>query len=246
MVKLQHVRRLVLDPGHGGDNLGALGKGGIREKVLCLEVAQRMAAWLRAHSDLEVILTRESDVAIELRQRPRIANERQADALVSVHANAHPRGTAHGTEVFFLAPQSCAEAVQQLVEREEGVQPRRAGKLPWTVGNILTDLDITAAHRRSEVFAHALGDGLRRARPLARFRGVRQAPFGVLKEARMAAVVLEIGYITHATESALLMEAAEHERFAQGLLQALVQLDAHLAKERQAAAASAAPVQPKK
>ncbi len=236
-VQLTHVRRFVLDPGHGGDNLGALGTGGIREKALTLAASLKIAQWLREHCDAQVLLTRERDDALELRQRPRLANDWKADALVSVHANAHEQGEASGMEVFFLAADASAEAARQLVEREEGsaAGAPNAGKA-WSVGGIKSDLALAAAHARSQAFAYALGDALQAVRKKVRFRGVRQAAFGVLKEAQMPALVLELGYITHATEGPQLFEAAVQEDFAKAILRALVALDKRLGQERKAEA----------
>ncbi len=240
-VQLTHVRRLVLDPGHGGDNLGALGTSGIREKVLCLDVAVAVAAWLREHSDLEVLLTRDRDVGLELRQRPRLANDWKGDALISIHANAQESGEAHGMEVFFLAADASVDAARQLVEREEGI---RAGdgtaQLAWSTPGILADLDLAAAHARAETLALALGDSLRAVRPKARFRGVRQAAFGVLKEARMPAIVFEIGYLTHAVEGPQLTEPEAHVQFAKAILRALQRLDRRMATETETQVAAKA------
>lgn len=233
-ISLKHVRRVVLDPGHGGDNLGALGSAGIREKELCLDVAKRAAAWLTSHSDVEVLLTRERDAAVELRQRPRLANDWRADALISIHANAHEAGEASGMEVFFLAADASAEAARLLVEREEGIRAADAtAGLAWSVGGILSDLELAAQHQRSERLALALGEALKLTRPSARFRGVRQAPFGVLKEARMAAVVLEIGYVTHPVEAPQLTDPATQDQFGRAILRALTSLDKQLAAQSQ-------------
>ena len=232
LVKLEHVRRLVLDPGHGGDNLGALGTAGIREKALTLEASKNIAIWLRSQCDVEVLLTRERDVAVELRQRPRLANDWKADALVSVHANAHEQAEASGMEVFYLAADASAEAARQLVEREEGAGAGGpAAGQPWTVDGIKTDMALAAAHARSQAFALAMGEALQSIRKKVRFRGVRQAAFGVLKEAQMPALVLELGYITHVDEGPKLFDVAVHAEFAKALLQALVELDRRLAAE---------------
>lgn len=223
----------MLDPGHGGDNLGTLGVLGIREKALTLEIAKRAAAYIRAHSDVEVVLTRETDVALALRDRPRIANELKGDALISVHANFHEAGEAQGMEVFFLAAESSVEATKQLIEREEGIRPDDAtGALPWSVGAIVSDLNVQAAHRRSEAFATGLATGLKRTRPKARFRGVRQAPFGVLKEAKMPALVFEVGYLSHPQEARTLLGKPVHIQFAQAMLLAVIKLDKQLAAEQ--------------
>ncbi len=222
----QHIHRLVLDPGHGGDNLGALGAAGVREKALTLEIAKHVAEFIRQHSDAEVVLTREADTAIDLRQRPRKANELHGDAFISIHTNAHETGEATGMEVLFLAADSSAEVVRQLIEREEGIAPDQpTALLPWSVTSIVAEMDHAQALNRSQDWAVALADGLQKVRPRARFRGVRQAPFGVLKEARMPAVVLEVGYITQLAEARTLLEDRTHTQFAAAILLAMQALD---------------------
>lgn len=231
-VHLQYVHRLVLDPGHGGDNLGALGAAGVREKALTLEIARHVAQFIRQHSDADVVLTRETDVALDLRQRPRKANEVKGDAFISIHTNAHEIGEATGMEVFFLAADASAETVRQLIEREEGIAadlPTAA--LPWSVSSIVCEMNHAQALSRSQAWAVALADALQRMRPRARFRGVRQAPFGVLKEALMPAVVLEVGYITQLAEARTLLEERTHTQFAAAVLLAMQALDRQLAQE---------------
>ena len=229
---LQHVRRLVLDPGHGGDNLGALGAAGVREKALTLEIALHVAQFIRQHSDAEVLLTRETDVALDLRQRPRKANALKGDVFISIHTNAHETGEATGMEVFFLAADSSAETVRQLIEREEGIAPDQpTALLPWSVTSIVTEMGHANALNRSQDWAIALADGLQKLRPRARFRGVRQAPFGVLKEARMPAVVLEVGYITQLGEARSLLEGRTHSQFGAAILLAMQALDRQIAVE---------------
>ncbi len=232
---LQRIHRLILDPGHGGENLGALGAAGVREKALTLEIAKHVAEFVRKHSDAEVRLTRETDVAIELRERPRKANLWQGDAFVSIHTNAHETGEATGMEVFFLAADASAETVRQLIEREEGIAPDLpTALLPWSVSSIVSEMDQATALHRSQDWAVAIADGLQRVRPRARFRGVRQAPFGVLKEARMPAVVLEVGYITQLGEARTLLEERTHSQFGAAILLAMQTLDRQLVAEEAA------------
>ena len=231
-VHLVHIKRLILDPGHGGENLGALGALGVREKALTLDVARRVADFVRAHSDAQVVLTRETDVAIELRERPRRANALHGDALISIHANAHETGDAQGMEVFFLAADSSVETTRALIEREEGIEADKAtAGLPWSVPAITAEMTSVTALARSQAWAMALADGLQRIRPATRFRGVRQAPFGVLKEAKMPAVVLEVGYITHPQEVRTLLEERTHVQFGAAVLLAMQALDRQIAAE---------------
>lgn len=227
---LQYIHRLILDPGHGGDNLGALGAAGVREKALTLEIAKHVAEFIRMHSDVEVVLTRETDVAVDLRERPRRANAWKGDLFISIHTNAHELGEATGMEVFFLAADSSADTVRQLIEREEGIevgQPTAA--LPWSVTAIVSEMGLATALDRSQAWAVALAGALQKVRRHARFRGVRQAPFGVLKEALMPAVVLEVGYITQLGEARTLLEPRTHTQFAAAILLAMQAMDRELA-----------------
>lgn len=244
-VALKHVKRLVLDPGHGGSNLGTVGALGLREKVICLAAAKNIANWLRTNSNLDVVLTREDDRDLALRERPRLANQLAGDALISIHANAHDKtapgqADAHGIEVFFLAADASAEANRALIEREEGIDPQAAtAELPVSVRSIVDEMALATAHRRSQVFGAGLAQALERGFPTSRFRGLRQAGFGVLKEARMPALVLELGYLTHPDEGPSLRDPAKHEQFGKAILQALLVLDAQLALEAARAVAAA-------
>lgn len=229
-IKTRLVRRVVLDPGHGGDNEGTVGVIGVREKVLMLQLAWRIAAYLQAHSDLEVVLTRTGDETLPLRERPRLANQWHADVLISLHANAHEKTDVEGMEVFFLSAASRAESSRRAIEQAEGIEEGAGSEsVPWSVGAIVDELDQASAHERSQDFAELLAASLRSVRPSAAFRGVRQAAFGVLKEAKMPAVVLEVGYLSHAREGRTLVEDRVHREFAQAVLKSLQRLDAQMA-----------------
>lgn len=243
-IALPHVRHIILDPGHGGENKGAVGHLGTREKVLTLELAQRFRDYLVAHTDAKVTLTREDDHAVALRERPRLANAQRGDVLISVHCNSNPDATVRGMEVWFLAADSSLDAGLEVVRREEGFDEddpapaRRVGPEA-----ILHAMRMAEAHERSQIFAHELARGLRSARTGMRFRGVRQARFGVLKEAEMPAVVFEVGYISHPEEGRHLLQAETQTALARGLLRGLVALDRQIAA-MQPALAAGGPTQP--
>ena len=132
--------------------------------------------------------------------------------------------------MWFLNANASTEVAHDVIAREEGLA---GGKeeldLPWSVDGIVQDLGYAKAHQRSEDLAGGLSSGLRRARPKARFRGIRQARFGVLKEAQMPAVVLEIGYLTHPEEGLDLLREDTQFAFAHGVLWGLVAYDRALA-----------------
>ncbi len=225
-IHLTRVRHVVIDPGHGGDNLGAVGYHGVREKALTLEVALRVKAYIEHHSDVRVTLTRDRDVSLGLRERPRLANSWSADALISIHCNASFESRHEGIEIWFLNANASDEVSRELIAREEGLDDgRQELDLPWSVESIVADLGYAKAHKRSQDFAEGLRSGLRRARPRTRFRGIRQARFGVLKEAKMPAVVLEIGYLTHPKEGLDLLRDETQTAFARGILWGLIAFD---------------------
>lgn len=228
-VIFKHLRHLILDPGHGGSNKGAIGYRASREKHLTLELSNLFRAYLQAHSNLKVTLTRHGDVDLALRDRPRLANRLRGDALISVHCNASVNPKIHGMEVWFLTADTSMKIIHDIVRREEGLPETGPEAVrQWTAHGVVETLRHAEAHRASQAFAIALRKGLIKARPRVRFRGIKQDAFGVLKEARMPAVVLEVGYITHPVESLQLMQRSQQEALARGVLLGLVELDRQL------------------
>ncbi len=249
--RLKTIRHIVIDPGHGGDNHGAVGYWGTREKVLTLAIARYMRDYVQTNSDVKVSLTRGHDHAIGLRQRTRWANDRTADVFISLHCNSAERREANGMEVWYLSTDTSAEVIHDLVRREEGlpITPSEA-PAPWSVDAIVAELTYTRAHERSAAFATALARGLRWGRPSAKLRGVKQAPFGVLKEARMPAVVLEVGFISNPKEGRELLKPKTHLQLSRGLLRGLILMDRQqVAKapkwKRRARTMPAGPAQPR-
>ena len=112
------IRTIVLDPGHGGDEVGAIGKTGIFEKDLSLDIARRLQRRLVANERMEVILTREDDRTVPLRERTAIANHASADLYISIHLNSSRRRSAHGTETYFLALTASDEEAMRLAQTE--------------------------------------------------------------------------------------------------------------------------------
>lgn len=224
--QLAAVRHIVIDPGHGGDNHGAVGYWGTREKALTLAIARYMRDYIETNSNVRVTLTRDDDRAIDLRARPRRANKLKPNGLISLHCNATEKRDVSGMEVWFLSSDTSEEVIHDVVRREEGLPAApHSVAAPWSVSGIVSEMTYAMAHKRSSDFAHALGQGLRWGRPSAKFRGVKQAAFGVLKEAKMPAVVLEVGFISNPKEGKELLEAKTHLQLARGVLRGLILMD---------------------
>jgi N-acetylmuramoyl-L-alanine amidase len=213
--------RIVIDAGHGGDDHGAEGPAGLREKDLVLDLAQRLAKKLRAQG-LAVELTRAADAFVALDARTEIANRAGADLFVSIHANASRAKSVRGVETFFASPEASDEAAEELARAENAAFGSAAAKL--AAGDpllaILGDLMAQQQLADSQEFARIAQREIARA-GAARSRGVKQAPFVVLMGVRMPAVLVEVGFITNPLDERALRKAAERDRIAAGLARAI-------------------------
>ena len=210
---------VVIDAGHGGEDEGAVGVGGAREKDVVLDVARRLAARLRERR-LRVVMTRDADVFVPLERRTAIANDARGDLFVSIHANAATDPKAHGVETYFLSLDATDEAAARLAERENGAFRRTPdASAPATLDPVVAILGNLLANehlKESDAFARmahaALLDGEQRAA-----RGVKQAPFVVLVGLQMPASLVEIGFITHAGDEGRLGSGEGRARIAREL-----------------------------
>ena len=204
---------VVLDPGHGGTNLGAYGPEVKRhEKTLTLDLAGRVRRYLEQwRPDLRVVLTRERDDYLTLAQRVRKANGVHGSLFVSIHFNASRARSMNGFVTFILTREASARSAGSLALRS-----RRRGNRS-VVRAILSDLRQSAAHGESAMLARRIQRQLARVRGEQLDRGVRQAPFDVLLGLRMPGVLAEVGFIDHPTESKELVQPAVLEGIAAAL-----------------------------
>lgn len=224
---MQHIHIVALDPGHGGHNRGCLGVDGTYEKTLALDLAKRVARVLTETTSAAVLLTRSEDRFVGLRERTRMANRWNADIFLSLHLNADPFGQGRGVETWFLSPDAADDEAQRMVTAEEGAYGEWVdAETPRieAVESILHDARIRAAQAASETLAATIVDGLAETTK-APSRGAKQARFGVLKEARMPAVVVECGFFSHTREGTRLLEPAYQEAIAQGIVDGIVAFD---------------------
>ena len=198
------LRTIVVDPGHGGHDVGAVGPSGLQEKELALDIARRVAALLQEELGVRVVLTRARDQFVGLRERTTLANRERADLFLSIHVNASPAAAATGTETYFLSNEATDGAARRAAEYENRLIATDTGPksgAPEVVRSILWDLAQSDFQQESSRVAEALQNHLDRAlrRPS---RGVKQAPFYVLGGAAMPAVLVEIGFISNAAGGA--------------------------------------------
>ena len=210
---------IVIDAGHGGRDPGAVGRGGLREKTLTLDVAGRLATLVHEELGVTVLLTRTRDEFVPLTERTAFANRHKADLFVSIHVNAAPRATATGSETYFLSSEATDNAARAAAAFENKVialERKTRGRSHDLLRSILWDLAQSEFQQESSHLAEALQDSLERALRLVS-RGVKQAPFYVLGGAAMPAVLVEIGFLSNPTEEQRLSDGGYRERIARAL-----------------------------
>ena len=213
------VSRIVIDPGHGGHDPGAKGKG-VNEAELVLDVALRLEKLLQRVSGVEVILTRRTDDFIPVPERTAIANREGADLFLSIHANASPSAQARGIETYFLnfANNLSAAAV---AARENAASGQTMGALPDLVKTIALNNKLDESRDFATQVQTAMMDKLRGSNKTIRDLGVKQAPFVVLIGAAMPSVLAEISFVTNPQEARLLKGNAYRQRIADALFNAI-------------------------
>ncbi len=213
------VGLVVIDPGHGGIDKGAIGPRGIKEKDLTLKVAKALAVVLREKLGLTVILTREDDTFIPLGERTEVANSRGANLFISIHVNAAKSSRASGIETFFLSYDATDEEAVRLAAVENGFDAAHTGieyAFNDDLKTTLLDLVETAAHHDSSTLAEAIHTSIIRSTGRGD-RGVRQAPFAVLEGAVMPAVLVELGFISNSSDERWLLSKAGRKELAHSI-----------------------------
>jgi N-acetylmuramoyl-L-alanine amidase len=208
-LKESRTKIVVIDPGHGGNDPGAIGRGGVREKDVCLKIARRAAEQINAVPGFKAFLTRDGDYFVSLGRRVSIARRLKADLFVSIHANDARNRAASGTEVFFLSLSGATdEAARQLAEKENAAD-MVAGVAPDSddLTYIIFDMVQKESILRSSYLAEAVHDNLVRHNRL-QSRGVKQAGFAVLKNAGIPSVLVEVGFLSNSKEAKLLKSSS--------------------------------------
>ena len=224
------VRTVVIDAGHGGDEEGARGLNGTLEKHVTLSVARRLKSAIENRLGLRVLLTRDGDETVRLDERAAIANNNKADLFISLHANASVRPSVRGAEVFYLSIEEYGDEARQLAEAEGRELPVfSGGTRPIEI--ILWEMAQVRHVEQSEVLAEMIETGLRARLPMGP-RSVQQAPLRVLVGANMAAVVVEMGFISNPEQERQLASASFQQLIVQGLVEAIVRFKDHVESGR--------------
>jgi len=218
-IQKSSVSRVVIDPGHGGSEDGAIGPTGLKEKDLTLDVARRLRTLLQLEG-FDVILTRDGDEDISLDDRAATANEYRADLFVSLHANASRFSGAYGAETFFLAPEATDDEARTLAALENNAARAQASRATDELPMILWDMAQVGYLEESARLAETIQARLNRLLDI-RDRGVRQAPFRVLVGATCPAVLIELGFLTNHGEARRLGENGYRQQLTDALRDAI-------------------------
>ena len=214
------VSRIVIDPGHGGHDPGAQGKG-LDESDLTLDVALRLEKVLQKEAGLEVTLTRRTDVYVPLEERTAIANRQNADLFLSIHANASRVQTARGVETYILSFASSPDA-EAVAARENSASEREMHHLPDIIKAIALNNKLDESRDLATMVQDAMVTNLKKNNKTVRDLGVKKAPFVVLIGAGMPSVLAEIAFVTNKQELQLLKTTAYKQRIADSLAAAVL------------------------
>lgn len=194
------IRTIVIDPGHGGKDPGAIGPTGLMEKDVALDIAKRLKAKLESRMGCKVLLTRSADRFLELDERTMFANSVNADLFVSVHLNASRDRKARGVETYFLSPARSKDELETAA-RENMMAVGSQDEIENDLAYIMSDLTSTQKVNDSAILAgsvqNSITTGLRRASQPVKDKGVKQAMFYVLWRASMPSVLVETGFISN-------------------------------------------------
>jgi N-acetylmuramoyl-L-alanine amidase len=227
------VSRIVIDPGHGGHDPGAVARG-VSESDLVLDVAQRLEKLLADVPGVEVILTRRSDEFIPLQERTALANREGADLFLSIHANASNNTQARGVETYFLNFTTNQNAAA-VAARENAASGQAMSALPELLKTIAQHSKRDESRDLATYIQRGLVERMKPANKTLRDLGVKQAPFVVLIGASMPSVLAEISFVTNAQEARLLKTASYRQRIAEGLFAAVRRYQSSLKAETKVA-----------
>jgi len=210
---------IVIDPGHGGSDPGAVGYKRYKEKITVLKISKTLKSILEKKG-YKVYLTRDKDRFIKLSQRTKFANKKEADLFISIHANASPSKTdlsLKGIETFFLSPAKTEKAKRIAAKENKSAVVNLNDMSKNTLLSFLNKTKIVQSNKLAIDIQKGMLTQVRKKHKGVRDGGVREAPFWVLVGAQMPAVLVELGYITNPTEADRLFNPFYQKSLAKGI-----------------------------
>jgi N-acetylmuramoyl-L-alanine amidase len=223
------IKRIVIDPGHGGKDPGCIGGRNTHEKAVVLDIAKRLQNLLRSRQDLEVIMTRETDIYVPPEDRPVIANQKKADLFVSIHANANPRKTYYGTRTYFLNF-STDPSVNATAARENATSTKSIADMKDIITKIAQNSKIKESKELAVYIQDCLISRLSKSNKYTKDLGVKGGPFWVLIGGEMPSVLVETCHLSNSREEELLRKPEFRQEIAQGIFDGIIQYIQSLGK----------------
>ncbi|MBL7049588.1 MAG: N-acetylmuramoyl-L-alanine amidase [Nitrospira sp.] len=217
---LDNIWTVVIDPGHGGEDPGAVGPGGVQEKDIVLMIGRKLGSILESRHGMKVIYTRQKDMFIPLNDRTEIANAAKADLFISIHTNASEKRSVRGIETYFLNWTNNKEA-NRVAARENRISLKKMHKVQGELQLILQDLARKSKNEESMKLAysvqHEIVGQLKKSYPRIEDLGVKYALFYVLIGAEMPAVLAEISFVSNHEEEKRMTQKVYRDRIAEAL-----------------------------
>ena len=217
------LNTVVIDPGHGGKDPGALGKYGTKEKDIVLDISKRLGQLLERNGGIKVVYTRDEDVFVPLIDRTKIANESNGKIFLSIHANAHSNRNIQGFETFLLSPGKNEDAIE-VASRENSVikMEEKVSQYENLTGEslIMATMAQAAFMKESEGLASNIQTELGKKLKTPN-RGVKQAGFLVLVGASMPNVLVEVGFLSNPSEEKRLKQSGHREKIAKAIYEGI-------------------------
>ena len=220
-ISLSRIKKVVIDAGHGGNDPGAIGRTGLREKIINLDIAKRLAKILE-DKGLHVVMTRSNDRFISLERRVEVANNQKADLFISIHSNANRVRSMNGFEIYYLAPR--ADDYKRLLRTVD------SASLNIDSGCFATGSSNLKAILWDMVYTYNRAEAIRLSRSICssidrsldtKVIGIKNAGYFVLKGAQMPAVLIEIGFLSNYNEERLLNKGDYRQQIAEAIGQGI-------------------------
>ena len=215
---------IAIDPGHGGDDPGAIGSGGAQEKRIVLEIAQKLVRLINSDGRMRAFLTRHADYYVSLRSRIEIARREKADAFISIHADAAKRKTAKGASIFVLSDRGASSEMGKWLAARENASDLAGGVAIGDqepdIQETLLDMGLDWKLKQSKKLGREILSEIEQIGALHSDQ-VEEAAFVVLKSVDIPSVLVETGFITNKEEEKLLRSTKTQEQIARAIFQGL-------------------------
>jgi N-acetylmuramoyl-L-alanine amidase len=205
------ITKIVIDPGHGGKDSGAVGKHGLKEKDVVLDIGKRLRDIIQSKLDCQVVMTRDSDVFVDLDARPVVARKQNADLFISIHANASRNRRASGVETYLLNLTK-DRGIMEVAARENATTMKNMSD----INSILFDLVLDNKRDESLELAHKVQHSLVKDLKVID-KGVKQGPFLVLYGASVPSILTEVGFISNPSEEKRLRSPKYRQEIAEAI-----------------------------